>query len=421
MKKIFSLVFFITFFFFSNLVLAQKKSLPGFYISIQGDTVKGMFPSYGQWSKNPSIVQFIPADATEAIQLIPKNTRHFVVEGYDEYVSYSGSRLVNPIEDYVLLNGQFSVGSADSYEEVVTFLRLVTKTEMASLYVLYDAKRTNFFYQVANQPIIELKYKKTFDLNKIEEYADYKRQLSIQFKETIEQKKLASKLQRLTYSEGALSNFFSVLFQEINSDRKKKDPKAEWVASAGIAMNMFSVEAGESFTAVPRTFNSSFSPLISIGYKFPIDRNFGKLFLFPEVKFFSYKNSGEELRGPLKSTATFKADLLIATELGAGVNLVNKDNFKFFLSGGFGFLIQVGGLQQKKTVYASNDSPYGTATETNLPNTTYSIEVSAGATLHKKLFLIGSYMLPSVMGQFVYYSPKLSGVHLKLGYRFGGN
>ena len=143
--------------------------------------------------------------------------------------------------------------------------------------------------------------------------------------------------------------------------------------------------------------------------------------LFPQVKFFSYKNSGEEIKGNLKPTATYEADLLITTELAGGLNLINKDNFKFFLSGGFGLLIQLGGLQERQVLYASNGNPYGSASETSLPTTTYSVELSAGATLHKKMFLIGSYMLPSTMGEFVYYSPRLSSVQLKLGYRLGKN
>jgi hypothetical protein len=421
MKQIFSFVLFIFLFLFSSSVLAQKKSLPGFYISNDGDTVKGVFPYYGQWAKNPSLVQFIPSDAMEPMQLTPQNTRSFLVEGYDEYLSYSGRRLLNPIEDYALLNEQLPGGSADNYEEVATFLRLVIKTEGASLYVFYDAKRTNFFYQLPAQPIKELKYKKTYELNKIREFADYRNQLNNQFREAIERKNLMAKLQRLTYSEETLSNFFQELFSEIKFENKKPGTKAEWVVSAGMAINMFSVEAEESFKTVPKTYTSSFSPLISIGYKFPMDRNFGKYFLFPQVKFFRYKNSGEEIKGTLKPTATYHSDLLIATEVGGGVNLVNKENFKFFLSGGFGLLVQTGGLQESQILYASNNAAYGSASVTSLPTTTYSVEISAGATLHKKLLLTGAYMLPSNMGQFVYYSPRLSGVHLKLGYRFAKN
>lgn len=421
MKVKFSLLLFTTFLFLSISVFAQKKALPGYYISIEGDTVKGVFPKYGQWSKNPSTVRFIPANASEPMQLTPRNTRQFVVEGFDEYQSYSGQRLVNPIEDYVLLNDQQTFSSADSYEEVVTFLRLVTRTEGASLYILYDAKRINFFYQVPGEPLIELKYKKTYELTKMGEHADFRRQLGVRFSEVIERKNLNAKLQSLTYSEGTLSTFFQDLFREINSDNKKTNAKAEWIVSAGMAKNMFSVKGDKSINSIPGKYNPSFSPVISIGYKFPVDRNFGKYFLLPQVKLFTYKNSGEEIKGTLKPTATYQADLLIATEIGGGVNVVNKDNFKFFLGIGFGLLLQIGGIQESQIFYASNGNPYGEPTVKSLPATTYSVELSAGTTINKRLLLTGSYMLPSPMGQFVYYSPKLSSLQLKLGYRIGKN
>ena len=138
--------------FFCNFLSAQKKSFEGYYITTQSDTIKGVFPTYIQWNKNPSQVEFVAANTTKTIQLTPQNTIKFVVEGYDEYLSYSGQRLVNPIDDDVLLNERSFISLNDSTQQVATFLRLSTRTSNADLYVLNGEKRTNFFYQVIGLP-----------------------------------------------------------------------------------------------------------------------------------------------------------------------------------------------------------------------------------------------------------------------------
>src|SRR5215203_1606525 len=107
--------------FFCNLLSAQKKSVRGYYITPQSDTVKGMFTTYAQWNKNPSQVEFVVAGATISILLTPRNVQKFVVEGFDEYLSYAGQRLLNPIDDDVLLNDRSFISMNDSIQQVVTF------------------------------------------------------------------------------------------------------------------------------------------------------------------------------------------------------------------------------------------------------------------------------------------------------------
>src|SRR5688572_20007254 len=127
MKSVFNLATLIYGIMLCTPSFAQKKTVPGHYISLLGDTVKGEFSNYSEWSKNPSEVKFAAGTSVKPIRLTPQNCQKFVVEGHDEYLSYVGQRLVNPITDQQVLNKRYR-NVTDEPEEVATFLRLVTRT-----------------------------------------------------------------------------------------------------------------------------------------------------------------------------------------------------------------------------------------------------------------------------------------------------
>lgn len=404
-------------FFISASLFAQKKSLPGYYITLQGDTIKGVFPRYAQWSKNPSQVEFSIEGTTNQIRLTPQNAHKFVVEGYDEYLSYSGRRLVNPIEDAILIGEQLFFDSHDSIQQVSLFLRLVKRTTGGDLYILNDALRMNFFYRLPGQQPTELRYKKTLVQNQINEMPDFRQQLSNAFAEIIVQKNLTSRLEKLRYEEENLSSFFQALFPAATIERKTSKGDAGWVVSVGAALNRVSVQAGKDFNFVPRNYASSFSPLLSAGFIIPMGRNFGKFFFYPQAKLFRYKNTGEENQGTFINSVTYKTNLAAIAELGAGVNVINQETFRVFLRGGMGMLMQVGAKQVKQLYAASDRSPYLGPTETELASLTYSISASTGVELNKKILFSATYMVPTNIGKFVFYSPELSGVHLQIAYK----
>ena len=315
---------------FCFVTLAQKKALPGYYITVQGDTMKGIFPSYAQWNKSPGKVEFIVAGTTKSIELTPENSRKFVVDGYDEYISYTGLRLLNPIDNTTMINDRVTMGPNDSSETVVIFLRLVTRTTGGDLYVLNDAKRMNLFYQLPGQMPEELKFKKTFNQNQIKEIDIYRQQLNDLFGNLIIQKNMTPSLEKLDYTEKDLMTFFLSLFPTAGPARNEHRAASKWVVSIGGALNMFKVQADKSFTAVPKTYSSSFSPVASIGFMAALDRNFGKYFLYPNISLFRYKNTGEENTGTFNSSYTYQADLIGIIALNGGINLTNEENFQFF-------------------------------------------------------------------------------------------
>jgi hypothetical protein len=200
--------------------------------------------------------------------------------------------------------------------------------------------------------------------------------------------------------------------------RQKKSSQSKWVVLAGMGLNNVTIEGEKSYTVIPKNYGSSVTPVLSVGYLSPITRNFDKFFLFPHLRLFKYKNSGEEKQGIFLNTNTFQADLLVAAQLSGGMNVVNMENFKGFIAGGFGALFQIGGKQIHQIYVASDNSPYGNPKITNLSGLTYLFDASAGVAFNRKFLIEGTYMFPAPFGKYTYYTPKLSGIQIKLGYIF---
>jgi hypothetical protein len=401
---------------YSTSLIAQKKTFSGYFITQQGDTVQGVFPAYTEWNRNPSRVEFIPTASPKSILLTPQSCQKFVVEGYDEYLSFVGQRLVNPIEDQEVIKEDGFGRGLDVYENVETFLRLVIRTSGGELYSLKDRKRTNFFFSKPGQSFLELKYKRYVDQSQIQDIPEYRKQLSDLFASFIESKKLNIILQKLPYQENELSSFLQSLFPT-EIQHKQRNHVGGWVVSIGTVMNMININADSDEGLVARKYNTYFSPLLSVGYLFPVDRNLGRYFIYPQVKLFYYKNTGELNRGNYIKATTFRADMMASMELNGGVNVVNRDNIRIYLTAGINLVSQINGKEVEQYYKTTDHSAIGSAQQVSLEPMTYTINTSVGVICRNKLLLSGAYMAPAQLINGLPYAPKLSGIQFRIGYK----
>lgn len=415
MIKFFRLSFLPSLLLFCGLLNAQKKTVSGFYITLQGDTVKGTFAAYNQWSRNPSEVQFI-SNTSKTISLSAQNSRKFVIEGYDEYLSYTGKRLLNPIEDQEVIKDKAYSSFDDQQAELTTFLRLVTRTTGAELYVFNDSKRLNFFYRLPNQPITELNYKKYYDQDRINEVGEYKQQLNNLFSAAIKREKLTAVLESLPYNEEALEAFFEKLHPTQQAKPRQYNPAAGWLIEGGMSLNSVKVTGDKSYQPVNQTYNTSFSPIISIGYYLPLYRNFGKYFFYPQVKLFRYKSIGEQNDGVFINRTTYQTDLVTTGEVTGGINVYNTGNIRFYLAGGIGFTWQLNGKELHQMYAASTRALFSSA-QAKLSPIGYTVNATAGVMVNNKIRISATYLIPSLISNNPFYSIKLNGVQLRAGYK----
>ena len=409
-------ILFLCFAALSQQLFAQDKTFTGFYITETHDTVRGSFPKYNQWSKNPDKVDFLPAGSSKFMQITPSNCLKFVIDNYDEYIAYVGKRLINPIDDNEAIEnrGSFDYNYRDSITAV--FLRLAIKTPQCSLFVLNDNIRTNLFYQLPGQPLQELKYKKYFDENNLHELPEYRQQLNNLFPNEITEKKLSTELEQLTYSEDAVSEFLQKLFSVKKAKLSKRNTAAGWVINAGVSANSLKA-TGDDFLETRVSYATSYAPYLAVGYFLPFQRNFSRYFVYSQVRFYQYKNTGSEASVTLLNKVTFQSDLVIVPHLNLGVNVINKSSLRVFLYAGAGIMIL---RNNKETIdlYRLSDNSLYSSEEYNLSPATAAANLSLGLAMKNRLELLLTYNLPTDISNFPAYSAKQSSFQAGLGYKF---
>lgn len=389
---------------------AQTKIVSGYYVNTSGDTIKGSFPKYNQWSRSPDKVEFTPAGNSNSLQLTPVNCLAFSLDNYDHYISYSGKRMINPIDDDAAINSIGYFFDAKDFDTTIAgFLRLVTKTPLCEIYVFNDHIRLNFFYRLPEQSIQELRYKKYFSDNRLHEMPEYRVQLNNLFSQEISKRDLTGKLEKLSYTEEAIESFI----RELSGMPKPKTKKpARFTIAAGASINFLDVTGDLSIQEVKSKFDNSFTPFASVGFILPISRNFNRFFIYPQLRGYNYKNSNSYPTTSSTHVVTFQSNLCLLPELNGGVNVVNNKDFHFFLYGGAGMLFLIKGRETNETL--GSVSPYDIPTS----KMTYSANLSAGASINDRFLVIASYHVPVPVANFVAYSVMHSSMQLGIGYKF---
>lgn len=416
MKKITRPVAFFLGIFICFSSLAQK-TFSGFYVTLQGDTVRGVFTHYTGFKTNPSIVEFSPTSGSPVV-LNTANCQRFRIEGYDEYLAYAGNRLLNPINNSIVLASKSILDTNSQLEPVRVFLREIKRSPQVALYELTDETRTNFFYKLPGQSPVELVYKKTVSQNRIVEAATYRQQIRDLFQAEINRSDLSSRLEKLPYEGKSLVAFFDDLFPaQEKIVHKSRTPNIGWVVTAGISYNSLKVTGNESVDAVGKSYDATLSPLLSVGYLQPIGENFGRYFLFPQLKLYQYKNTSESTNQLYRKVITFQSGLVANALLNVGMNLANEGALRFFVSAGAGVMVLVNNKQIDHWYLLSDNSDF-LLNETKHTGISYTFNLTPGLIVKDKVVLLASYSVPTPVGYYSFYKPRHSNLQVTIGYKW---
>lgn len=399
-------------------VSAQEKNFTGYYINTTGDSVKGTFPRYNQSNKSPERFVFVPASSSTSIQLTPFNCRKLSIIGYDEYLSYSGNRLINPIDDGVAMDNRGYFSFQDSTRAVSVFLRLVVRTPSCNIYLLNDKERMNFFYELPGEPLQELRYKKYFDENNIHEVTEYRQQLSNSFNEEILKKHLTAKLEQLPYSEDGILQFIEKLFPEKKQNvASATNFLSGWIIGGGASLNSLNVVGDPIITETQLDYPSSLAPYLSLGYLMSLQRNFNRYFFYPQIRFSNYKNSSEKTSGSFNKRITFKSDLIILPQINLGANIINKSVLRCYIYAGAGITTLINNREIVEYFDPIDNTLYNTY-ERNMAPLAVDLNLSAGIMLKNKFQILVSYNFPTDIDNFVDFTSRQSNIQMGIGYKF---
>ncbi|MEP7318889.1 MAG: hypothetical protein ABI921_09100, partial [Panacibacter sp.] len=329
----------------ANTLKAQSKKVSGYYLNVPGDTVRGIFNDYKNWEKSPATIDFT-TNTGEVITLTTSNSKKVFIEGFDSYIPYNGNRLINPIDFSDAVHQEKD--SLSTYSQVNSFVRIIFEGEIFSLLELQDNIRTNFFIMDDKGVITELLYKLYRDKeDHITGIDIYKNQLQAVIPELQgTDPGLRSALQNLNYEARSLIS----LFNRISKTNRLSTPKkirSQLIIMGGGAFNSFKVSASSQALVVPGKYNSNFSTLVGVGAVFYSQRNFGKFFLSPNLRYYSFSHNKEMSNGQLKSEFS-SSNLYI--QVAIGMNILNTEFLKWYVSAGYG----IGLLSNNKNIRTIN-------------------------------------------------------------------
>src|SRR5205809_1866498 len=127
---------------FTN-AFAQKKDVEGYYVTMNGDTVKGVLVKYVRWNESPGTVRFRNSNGDETA-ITPATAKMFMANGQYPYYAYKGVRHLN----------NKNAGEM----EIHAFLEMIFESGDTRLFEFKDSLRANYFIQTNDQPLTELLY-----------------------------------------------------------------------------------------------------------------------------------------------------------------------------------------------------------------------------------------------------------------------
>lgn len=396
------------FVFFSSLFTAkaQSREVNGYYINQQGDTVKGVFSNYKNWEKSPVTIDFTTSTG-QAITLTTSNSRKIFIEGFDSYIPYNGNRLINPIDFGDVVHQEKD--SLSAYSQVNSFVRIIFEGKAFSLLELEDNIRTNFFIMDDKGVITELLYKIYRDKeDQIKGIDIYKNQLQALIPELQgTDPNLRAALQNLHYEARSLSSLFNKVLKTNHVSALKKIP-AQIVVMGGGASNSFKVSASPQSLVVPGKYNSNFSPVVGVGAVFYTQRNFGKFFLSPNLRYYSFSHEKESGTGQLKNEFS-SSNLYI--QVAIGMNILNKDFLKWHISAGYG----IGLLLNNKNIRTLNGN---VVTKGDFGrNSSPFLELQTGVAIKSGLGLFVGYIPGISVLDYIQYTGKHSSMQAGINWR----
>lgn len=333
---------------------SQNKVFSGYYINFSGDTIHGTFPGFKQSERNPNRVEFRTIDNKEII-LTPKTCKFLQITGSDIYISYSGQRMTNPLED--IQSGP--INSSDMYDTIHAFLRIIYQHNNVTIYSYKDKIRQNFFYKAPGKKIVELEkkfYAYNAGDNRRTTYINrFRDQLKEEFSTLISAKQLQNRLNNLSFTEKDLIWFMDLLNGTKVYESTTKYP-AKLILGLGVAFNSLNITGDNSYFETMIKHESPVSPVLILGAKFYTKRNMGRILISPRVKIFSFNAKGDiDLTSGTANynhKSEFKTSLIINPSALIGYNIINKPALKWYISAGIGYTFLINSKETQTTTYA---------------------------------------------------------------------
>ncbi len=353
-------------------VLAQANYQEGYIVKNSGDTVKG-YINYQEWAYSPLKVEFKTNHTdTRPQECDPATIKGFGVKGSETYASFVGLISMNKN-----IFPDIPTGLDTTRQPGAIFLKQLTTGDHITLYLNNEVGENRFFIAEKNDVPVELKYYEYYGASKSDEVTDnlYRGQLILYvYKYNNSDKKLLSAIANVKFEETDLQEIVDGINNVVLSTKSDslRNPNKK---------SMVRLFAGAGLNSI----NSSGQQIIRPRFGFGID-----VFQNPDLQQFIFRTevAFSSFGTHFTRSGTTNMNAVDISYAGSYItitpqilfNVYNKENFKAYIDGGFGFRI---------ASYSGNDSN-GTLYVDNSPTGFY-VPLQAGVIINKRFEISFTY------------------------------
>jgi len=410
--------------------LAQSNFQKGYIVNNSNDTLRG-YINYREREANPTSVSFKPELTSEAQTLKIRDCAAYGIGDIESYQRF----VVNITSSKININN-LSKGVDLSYKRDTVLLKQLQTGKNVSLYTYTDKIKLRFYIKENDiaEPaeLISQLYLKENQPGVVVTGKTFIRQLQkIMNKYNPGNDAAQHKFYLLRYTEADLIKAVSA----INGQQPilSKIRTSRFFAGGGLNINKAKYKGQNDFASEGASNKVSYTPLITIGVDLFANPVIGKIIYRAELSFQMSQNeiSATTTSSTHSSGNTTSSDSHSFDQYGVVLtpqviyNLYNTTKLKFFLGAGAGinFSTYKNNSTTRSSVYSYQGGsivhgPETTENEAILEKFYFSIPVTAGVVLNKKIELSAGYTFPAMISDYRSYNIYIQRFKIGVNYLF---
>lgn len=393
------------------LSIAQSNFQKGYVVTNSKDTLRG-YIDYKESAFNPSSVKFKNNFESKPRTFTVEECAAYAIDSLEKYERYVISVSTSRVE---LSN--LSAGRDSSFRIDTVFLKVLNRGKNIALFSYKDDIKKRFYIMDKNEvkPVelirnLYLKPEQTGNMLTENKYVGQIQGKMRLF--NIEGVSDERKLLLIKYTEKDLLN----VAYKINDQQpvKSKISSNRFFAGAGLSINKAQYTGGNPFARADAQSKTSYTPLITAGIDLFANPLIGKLIYRAEISLVSSKN---EIKTQFESHVFNQLSAVITPQI--IYNFYNSDRVKIF--GGAGLSLNFSSYSnnesgiyndiKKRVEYVKNKVAF--------QSFNFSYQGTAGVVLNKKVEISLTYVVPTAITDYIYYSVVMHRYKVGVNYLFG--
>jgi hypothetical protein len=288
MKHLFTIVLLLAFFS----AIAQTGFIP-VEIELKTGVIEKGFIEKIKLSKTPKTFTVYPEQNRDNAKVYsPTEVKKITITNFGSYIGVTVTRYIHELSTQ-------RISMADQQEAILSepiFLLLLIKGSKLNLYSHNFDGRYNFFIQEGDGDIKALRYLRSINTSsKISEYRYYMQQLLPYVSGNDD---LVAKLETLDWRESQMIKFIKAINNNTVAyapyKGKSDEPGSDFFVGAGanISFRKFTAKFRFENSLDKIEFPSSLSPVLSVGYEFPVGSQSSRFSFQPAITAFYFSSTG---------------------------------------------------------------------------------------------------------------------------------